>query len=247
VVQLNGEGRAIVDGSIPEAIWTEMAGAVEEMQDAFEAVEIDGYKVGGFIPVANAYLEDSMINLAVHIESRIARSIGKALDKAILIGTGLAGKQPEGIIPAILANKKSSTAKLGTLLSFLGDVDAGEEDENEVIAVMTRKTYYKHILGQTVVNTADGRQVVGDVKNPNIAGLRVKLVSYMPANAVLFGAFKKYILGERKGVQIASSTEVRFIQDQTVFKGTARYDGKPADVDGFQLVELTDLETPAGA
>lgn len=247
VIQLNGEGRAIVDGEIPEAIWTEMKDAVEEIEDAFNAVEIDGYKVGGFIPVANAFLEDSMIDLAVHIENRIARSIGKALDKAILRGTGAAGKQPEGIIPAVTGTKKVSTSKLGTLLSYLGDVDAGEEDESEVIAVMTRQTYFKHIMPQTVVNTADGRQVVASVTNPNIAGLRVKFVSYMPANAVLFGAFKKYVLGERKGVQVASSTEVRFIEDQTVFKGTARYDGKPAKKEAFQLIELSDVEQPAGA
>lgn len=245
VITLTGDARAIVDGGIPEAIWTEMTDAVQELSGKFEKVEIDGYKVGGFIPVANSILEDSLIELAAYLESRIARSIGKALDKAILIGTGAADKQPEGIIPAITAGKKTSTAKLGTLLANLADVDAGEEDEEEVIAVMTRKTYYKHIMPQTVVNTADGRQVVGSVTNPNMAGLRIKLVPYMPADAVLFGAFKKYMLGERKGVVVTSSTDVRFIEDQTVFKGTARYDGKPAKKESFQLVEI--VSEPAGA
>lgn len=245
VITLNGDARAIVDGAIPEAIWTEMTDAVQELSGKFDKIEIDGYKVGGFIPVSNSILEDSMIDLAAHLESRIARSIGKALDKAILLGTGAAGKQPEGIIPAVSATAVTSTAQLGTLLANLADVDAGEEDEEEVIAVMTRKTYYKHIMPQTVVNTADGRQVVGSVTNPNMAGLRIKLVPYMPADAVLFGAFKKYMLGERKGVVVTSSTDVRFIEDQTVFKGTARYDGKPANVDSFQLVNIG--EEPAGA
>lgn len=245
VITLNGAARAIVDGAIPEAIWTEMTDAVEELSGAFEKVELDGYKVGGFIPVSNSILEDSMIDLAIHLEDRIARSIGKALDKAILLGTGLAGKQPEGIIPAITAGAVDSSAQFGILLANLAEVDAGEEDQDEVIAVMNRTTYFKHIMPQTVVNTADGRQVVGSVTSPNMAGLRIVLVSYMPADSVLFGAFKKYMLGERKGVVVTSSTDVRFIEDQTVFKGTARYDGKPAKVEAFQLVKI--VNEPAGA
>lgn len=245
VITLNGEGRAIVDGAVPEAIWTEMTDAVQELQDKFNAVEIDGYKVGGFIPVANAILEDSMIDLAVYVEGRIARSIGKALDKAILLGEGATKKQPVGVIPTVTAKKKTSAASLGTLLGNLETVDAGEDDSYEIIAVMNRQTYFRHVMPQTLVNTADGRQVVGSVTDPNVAGLRVKLVSNMPANHVLFGAFKQYILGERKGVQVSSSTDVRFIEDQTVFKGTARYDGKPANADSFQLVEI--VEEPAGA
>lgn len=245
VIVLNGDARAIVEGAIPEAIWTEMTDAVQELSDAFDKVEIDGYKVGGFIPVSNSILEDSMIDLAMHLESRIARSIGKALDKAILLGTGAAGKQPEGIIPAITANAVNSSAQFGALLSNLATVDAGEEDQDEVIAVMNRTTYFKHIMPQTVVNTSDGRQVVGSVTSPNMAGLRILLVSYMPADAVLFGVFKRYMLGERKGVVVTSSTDVRFIEDQTVFKGTARYDGKPAKTEAFQLVNIT--AEPAGA
>ncbi|ALY08038.1 putative major capsid protein [Exiguobacterium phage vB_EauS-123] len=243
VVDLTGKGRVIVDGAIPEAIWTEMCDEVQEMATAFDPVEVDGYKVGGFIPVCNAVLEDSMINLAQYVEDRIARAIGKALDKAILTGTGAAGKQPEGIIPAITADSVSSDFMLGDLLSNLGAIDTGEGEVGEIIAVMKRSTYYKQFMPQTVVNTADGRQVVQGVSNPNLAGLRVVFSQYMEEDEVLLGDFKQYLLARRAGVSITSSTDVRFIQDETVFKGTARYDGKPVKAEAFQLVTLA----PAGA
>lgn len=240
VLPLNGTARAIVDGAIPEAIWTEMTGAVQELALAFDAVELDGWKVGGFVPVPNSIIEDSMIDLVNFIEDRIARAIAKSVDKAILVGTGAAGKQPEGIIPAVTAAATTSDFKLASLLTSVGRVDTGEDGVGEIIAVMKRSTYYNRILPQTVVNTSDGRQVVQGVANPNIAGLRVVFSQYAPEDAVVFGDFKQYMLGERRGVQLASSTEVRFIEDQTVFKGTARYDGKPVKPEAFALVNYAE-------
>lgn len=236
VLPLNGTARAIVDGAIPEAVWTEMTGALSELALAFDAVELDGWKVGGFVPVPNSIIEDSMIDLVNFIEDRIARAIAKSIDRAILTGTGAAGKQPEGIIPAVAATATTSDFKLASLLTAVGAIDTGEDEVGEIIAVMKRTTYYNRILPQTVVNTSDGRQVVQGVENPNIAGLRVVFSQYAPADAVVFGDFKQYMLGERRGVQLASSTEVRFIEDQTVFKGTARYDGKPVKSAAFALV-----------
>ena len=40
-------------------------------------------------------------------------------------------------------------------------------------------------------------------------------------------------LAERAGTQFATSEHVRFLQDQTVFRGTARYDGGPSIAEAF--------------
>ena len=47
---LNGEGRMTIMGAIPEAVWTEMCANLNELDLGFNEVEVDGYKVGGFIP-----------------------------------------------------------------------------------------------------------------------------------------------------------------------------------------------------
>lgn len=239
VISMSGTARAIFDGAIPEAIWTEMCDPVQELATAFEAVELDGYKVGGFIPVCNAVLEDSMIDLANYVEDRIARAIAKAIDKAILIGAGALSKQPEGIVPAITANAVTSDFTSADLLPHIGAIDNGEDNTGEIIAVMKRQTFYNHFL--RVATASDGREVAQNVNTPNIAGLRVVFSQYAPDDAVIFGDFKKYLLGERRGIQLTSSTDVRFIEDQTVFKGTARYDGKPVTADSFVLVNYSDV------
>lgn len=244
VESLTGTARVIMDGAIPEAIWTEMCDPVQELASAFSQTELDGWKVGGFIPVCNAILEDSMINLANYIEGRLSMAIAKALDKAILTGTGAAAKQPLGIIPALTGDTTRNVTSDGSLSDIVGNmalIDDGQDGVpvGEVIAVMKRSTYYARLAPQTFLPTSDGRLVVQTAQSPRLPdGTRVVFSQYAPDNVIVMGDFKKYLLGERRGVQLAVSTDVRFIEDQTVFKGTARYDGKPIYNDYFVVITL---------
>jgi HK97 family phage major capsid protein len=244
VETLTGTARVIMDGAIPEAIWTEMCDPVQELASGFSQTELDGWKVGGFIPVCNAILEDSMINLANYIEGRLAMAIAKALDKAILTGTGAAAKQPLGIIPAlagVTARNVTSDGALADIVGYMSLIDDGQDGVpvGEVIAVMKRSTYYARLAPQTFLPTSDGRLVVQTAQSPRLPdGTRVVFSQYAPDDTIIMGDFKKYLLGERRGVQLAVSTDVRFIEDQTVFKGTARYDGKPIYNDYFVIITI---------
>lgn len=248
VQTLNGTARIIMDGAIPEAIWTEMCDPVEELATSFSQTELDGFKVGGYIPVCNAVLEDSMINLANFIEERLAMAIAKSLDKAILIGEGSSSKQPTGIVTALAvggqeSRNTDSDGQLGDIVGNMALLDTGEDGAaiGEVIAVMKRSTYYAKLAPQTFLPTADGRLVVQTAQSPRLPdGTRIVFSQYAPENTIVMGDFKKYLLGERAGVKLAVSTDVRFIQDQTVFKGTARYDGKPIYNDAFVVITIED-------
>ena len=56
------------------------------------------------------------------------------------------------------------------------------------------------------------------------------------ANGDICGGYGGLYLGvERAGVSLGSSEHVKFVQEQTVFKASARYDGKPIDGAGFVL------------
>ncbi|MNB67224.1 Phage capsid family protein [compost metagenome] len=248
VESIGGPARVILDGNIPEAIWTEMVDAVQQLADiGFSKTEIDGFKVGGFVPVPNSILEDgnTYINLANYIENRIAMAIAKSLDKAILKGTGTTGKQPLGIVTALAddtTRNVTSDGSLTDIMSHMALIDDGEDGVpiGEVIAVMKRSTYYRRIAPQTFLPTADGRLVIQTATAPQLPdGTRIKFSQYAAADQIVLGDFKKYLLGERKGVQLASSSEVRFIEDQTVFKGTARYDGKPIHEDYFVVITIS--------
>lgn len=86
--QLGGTGRMVIEGTIPEAVWTEACANLNELDLSFSKVEVDGYKVGGYFKICNATLEDSDIDLASELITALGQAIGLALDKAILYGTG---------------------------------------------------------------------------------------------------------------------------------------------------------------
>ena len=98
VRNVNGEARQTVAGIVPEAVWTEMCGIINELTFQFNQVTLDGYKVAGFVPVCNALLDDNDVNLASWIVEMLSEAVGLALDKAILYGKGSGYHMPLGIV-----------------------------------------------------------------------------------------------------------------------------------------------------
>ena len=266
LVPLRGEGRKNIMGTIPEAVWTEMCANLNELDLSFYAAELDGYKVGGFIPVCNANLEDSDIDLAAEIITALGQAIGYALDKAILYGTG--DKMPLGIITRLAqtsapANYPAAarpwadlhTSNIQTISNSLSGVamykalmtDAakakGKYSRGEKVWVMNETTYTALKAEMLSINAA-GAVVSGiDGTLPVIGGI-VEVLNFMPDNVIIGGYFDLYVLAERAGTRIDRSEHVKFIEDMTVFKGTARYDGLPAIAEAFVAIGISST-TPA--
>ncbi len=256
-----GKGRQTIMGDIPEGVWTEMAGVLNELTLAFTQVEVDGYKVGGYFAVANCYLEDSDIALAQELISAIGQSIAIALDKAIIYGTGT--KMPLGVVKR-LATASAPTGwnatTMGTYVDLTGTnvitgtgatglnlfkeivtatgVIDNKYSKDGLVWFMNAKTHTK-----LQVNSMDKNLNAAIVAGMNgempVAGGKIVELSFVPDDNIVFGYFKNYLLAERAGVKLASSEHAKFIQDQTVFKGTARYDGRPVIPQAFAVISLT--------
>lgn len=246
VAKLTGKGRAIIVGEAPQAIWTEMQGRINELSCLFTDVEVDGYKVGGFIPLDNSYIEDSMVNLAMHVEDCLKESIAIALDKAILYGTGT--KMPMGIIPAINADATLKTKNIITLtttntkfekiIEAMKNIKRGRRGRGPITVVMNESTWLGTIVPMSLTTNNGGTFVTASNQAFPGVGYKVVFSEEMPDNNVLVGDLTKYLLAERADVKGASSTEFLFTDDKTVFKATARYDGKPVRKEAFVLIGL---------
>lgn len=268
LVPLRGEGRKNIMGTIPEAVWTEMCANLNELDLSFYAAELDGYKVGGFIPVCNANLEDSDIDLAAEIITALGQAIGYALDKAILYGTG--DKMPLGIITRLAQTSSPAnypaaarpwadlhTSNIQTISSDLSGAamykalmtDAakakGKYSRGEKVWVMNETTYTALKAEMLSINAA-GAVVSGiDGTLPVIGGI-VEVLNFIPDNVIIGGYFDLYVLAERAGTRIDRSEHVKFLEDVTVFKGTARYDGLPAIAEAFVAIGISST-TPAAS
>ena len=258
---VGGKGRMNIMGKIPEAVWTEMCANLNELDLVFNQTEVDGYKVAGFVAVCNATLEDSDIALAQEIVTTIGIAIAKALDKAILFGDG--SKKPVGIVTRLAA--ESSPAWWGTNEPAFVDLHTsnikvinkgsvrGAEFFEALVAelgiakpvyssdglfwAMNRKTHLD-ILAKALAFDANGALVANTNLMPIVGGEIVEFEddSVIADYEIVGGFGGNYLLAERAGVEFASSTEFRFLQDQTVFKGTARYDGRPLAGKAFVIV-----------
>lgn len=265
---IKGTGRVTVMGTIPEAVWTEMCAALNELDLSFAQAELDGYKVGGFIPVCNATLEDSDIDLAAEILTALGEAIGKALDKAILYGKGKSKKMPLGILTRLAqtskpsdysdnmrpwqdlhtSNIKSMSAELEgltlyrQLLLYCGAAK-GKYSRGEKVWCMNETTYTALKAAMLSINAAGA--VVSAVEGtlPVIGGI-VEVLNFMPDNVILGGYLDLYTLIERAGMRFAQSDQVRFLEEQTVFKGSARYDGLPLIAEAFVAIGLNGV-TPS--
>ena len=265
---ISGEGRMIVMGTIPEAVWTDCCANLNELDLVFNDVEVNCWKVGGYFAVCNATLEDSDIDLAAELVSAIGQAIGIALDKAILYGTGT--RMPLGVVTRLAqteapsgypatarpwadlhtTNIKSiaSTVKGADLIAaIVGDFGAakGKYSRGEKVFAMNEATYTA-LMAATVSVDASGRIVAGVSDTMPVIGGIIEVLDFVPDNVIIGGYFDLYLLAERAGQKFATSEHVRFLQDQTVFKGTARYDGTPAIAEGFVAIGINGA-TPTAA
>lgn len=243
--RLTGTGRQIIQGNIPEAVWTECCAKINELALGFTDVELDCYKVAGFIPVCNATLEDNDIDLADKILTALGQAIGYALDKAIVFGTGV--KMPVGFAPGLASASKISLAnKTGAALfaAILKGMKNVKHANGDLFWVMNESTKME-LMGEAVTINAAGAIVSGVANTMPIIGGAIETLDFIKDNEIYGGYGQRYLLGERRGIQLATSTEVRFLEDETVFKGTARYDGKPVFQDAFVGFGLTAAATGA--
>lgn len=253
---IGGTSRQNIMGEIPEAYWDEMCAAIKEMDLAFYNMEMDGFKVSGYFAVCNSVLEDSDISLASELINAIGKAIGKALDKAILYGKNV--KMPMGIVTSIMMTTPPAeypktgrkwedlteshviTGAGATGLKLFQDIVTAsgiidnDYDTGEIVWVMNKKTHTKLVAESMNVNAAAAITAGMSNSMPVIGGTIVEL-KYIPDNTIIFGYFKNYMLAERAGTQIGQSEHVRFLEDQTVFRGTARYDGDLAIREAFAI------------
>ena len=259
---IKGTAREIVDGSIPEAVWTECCANLNELDLTFNDAEVDCYKVGGFVSVCNASLEDSDIELASKILDAIGQSIGYAKDKAILFGRNTSGnsKMPLGIFSRLAQESQpagySSTERawadlhsthmltiansvtgLTLFMTILLDtaVISGKYARKGLTWVMNDTTF-KYLQAQAASEDAAGAIVTAVNKTMPIIGGDIVILDFMPNYMIGVGYFENYLLVARNGIELAQSEHVKFLQDKTVFKGTQRMDGKPVIAEAFAMI-----------
>lgn len=264
-----GQARQTIAGTVPEAIWTEMCGAINELTFQFNQVTLDGFKVAGYVPVCNSLLEDTVSNLdlASWVIEMLSEAIGLAEDKAILYGKGAASHMPLGIVtrlaqdsapdgyPAnaptwqdlsdtniIKINGTSLTgAEFWSQLVLAAGNTFTKYSRGEMFWAMNSKTYAQ-LRSKLITFTATGDIVANLYGTLPIVTGDVDILEFMPDGDIVGGYGDLYLWADRASMQIESSEHVQFIQDNTVFRGKARADGMPIIPGAFVAININNKD-----
>lgn len=264
VRNVSGTARQTIAGTVPEAVWTEMCGNLNELTFSFNQITLDGYKVGGWIPVCNALLEDNDVNLASWIIEMISESIGLAKDKAILYGKGAGFHQPLGIVTRLAQENQpagypatapawvdlhtsniisidgslTGAAFWAALQTAAGNTFTRYSRGNQFWA-MNSKTYAL-LKSKAITFTASG-DVVANVYGilPIVTG-DIDILEFMPDNDIVGGYGDLYLWAQREGMTLGADETGRTnrILDETVFFGKERADGQPVIAGAFVAINI---------
>ena len=263
VREVRGQARQTVAGTIPEAVWVEMCGALNELNFVFNQVTLDGYKVGGFVPVCNALLQDNDIALASWIIEMMSESIGLAMDAAILYGTG--SGMPMGIVTRLAQTSKPagypanapawsdlhtsnikvingpslSGASFWAALNDAAGATYTKYSRGEMFWAMNSKTY-NTLKSKAITFTMSG-DIVANIFGflPVITGA-VDVLEFIPDGDIIGGYGDLYLLAQREGFTIGADETGRTnrILDETLFFGKARADGCPIIAGAFVAMNI---------
>lgn len=262
VRDVSGQARQTISGIAPEAVWTEMCAAINELTFSFGQITVDGYKVAGYIPVCNSLLEDSDIDLSAWVIEMISESLGLAKDKAILYGKGASYKMPMGIVTRLAQASKpadypatapewedlhtSNVIKIddeltgaafwSALMLATGNTFTRYSRGNQFWA-MNSKTY-SLLKSKLITFTATGDIVANLFGTLPIVGGDVDILEFIPDGDIIGGYGDLYLWAQRSGSTIEMSRECQFIQDNTVFKGKERADGTPIIPGAFVAINI---------
>ena len=267
VRNVSGQARQTIAGTVPEAVWTEMCGAINELSFVFNQVTLDGYKVAGYVPVCNSLLEDNDINLASWIVEMLSESIGLAMDKAILYGKGSASRMPLGIVTRLAQENAPSDYPANApawvdlhesnILQIGGADVTGAEFWSELMTAtgatytrynrgtmfwaMNSKTYAA-LKSKLITFTATGDIVANLFGSLPIVTGDIDVLEFIPDGDIIGGYGDLYLLAQRSGMSIESSYEVQFLQDNTVFRAKQRADGMPIIPGAFVAININNQE-----
>lgn len=262
VQDVNGEGRVLLTGDIPEAVWTECCANLNELTIGFFQDAFGCWKLGGFFTICNANLEDSDLDMAAELLTTLGQSLAYTDDKTYIYGNGTS--MPMGIVTRLaqesqpagypatarpwadlhtsniktIANTYTGMGLFQQLVLAAGNAK-GKYARGEKVWVMNEFTY-NYLMAQAMNVDAAGA-IVSQVNGtmPVIGGIiEVLPDSIVPDYNIIMGYMELYRRVNRAGAKYASSDEYFFLSDQTVFKATERWDGKPLIAEAFVLIGI---------
>lgn len=218
-----------VETAASDAAWVAMGTAATDGTDTLTPITLNAYKLIKTVEITADISAMSVNAFEKWIIARLADKILKAVNNAILNGTG--ASQPSGIFK--VKNTATGTfTKAGMtykdLMKVLAALPTGYAANGTL--VMNRALFYGDVLGMTDSN---GQKVcVADAQSPakfNVLGYPVIIDDNCPADKLLFGDLKAYKFNFASDTEVKPDASVGFRSGSVVWRAMTLADGNLGD------------------
>lgn len=233
-----------VESETSECEWTAEGTAGKDSKDKIVPVVLAAYQICKFVSLSAQVAKMSIDALESFIVNSLTRKLRRAVDKAILDGTGT--NQPTGI------TKDMTFVEVDKLdYDTICDIDAelNSEYSKNAVYVMNKKTRklvkkIKNEIGDPIF-VKDANAGMGGM----LDGYPVIIYDKMPDNKLILGDFSQYIFNFASNPEIEKSKDAGFMTASDIYRILALADGKPVLQEAFVGVEVVPKTqtTPAGS
>ena len=229
----SGTRKIPVANDTMEASWIDEGEAIPETNTNFKQVILGAYKQGAMIKASNELLNDSAFDIAAYIADRFGKVMGRAEEKAFLIGTG--DKQPTGLLNDTTGAELGVTAASQTAVTFDDIFKLYYSLKAPYRAKATFLCNEELLLQLMTLKDGQGNFIwkpALDVGKPDtILGRPIVTSGYMPGvskgqKVLAFGDMSYYWIADRSSRTFRRLNERYAEYDQVGFMTTQRVDGK---------------------
>jgi HK97 family phage major capsid protein len=181
-------------------------GLKQTTEMAWAGVTLEAEEIAAFVPVPEAVVDDSDVDLWGEVQAGLAEAVGVALDAAVFTGTNKPASWPTAIVPAAIAAGNTAEQGTSTLAEggIVGDIDAAldavEADGFDATGIAA-----KHSLKGLLRRARDTNgQRLADLSSGTVEGLPISYVGagvFDATTTAVVGDFQLAVLGLRQDMR----------------------------------------------
>lgn len=226
------------------ATWTPEATALTQSSTAFDQVRLTVSKLGGYALISSELAEDAVVSIVDELTKDMGIALAESEDKAGFTGDGSAtyggirgltdlftAGSLAGAVDAVSGHDLFSEVDVDDVLSVIGKLpDYARPNAKIFCSRMCASIVFGSLKASAGGNsiTTLGGSVYGD-----FLGIPIVISQWLPSTTSTINNTAMFFygdlqmsssLGERRGVQVKRSDEIKFLEDQIALKITERVD-----------------------
>ena len=245
-ITTSGQHKINIAATKPAAAWIEEGGTLSFGDATFDQIYLDAFKLHVAIKITEELLYDNAFNLENYIITQFGKALANAEEDAFLNGDG--NGKPTGLF-----NATGGGNVFGTLTAAI------KSDDLLDLVYGLKRPYRKNasfIMNDATV--AQIRKLKDNTGNylwtpsykegeaDRVLGYKIHTSAYAPTNAISFGDYKYYNIGDRGSRSFAELRELFAGNGMIGYVAKERVDGKLILPEAVQILKLK-TETAAAS